>query len=157
MGACWLRRVVVRLVPGLVTMAAVHAVLLLNPNLVSSMGEGLVSAISYADKLLEFATGLYGGSLGRILLPSLSRSWASGDSAGSATLMDWGLSIVALASAPNALLFIMQPELPARPRLSFNYGRFDAHTVKMVARTLAAYTWHVRYAFVSHPITRSVC
>jgi len=136
-GHAGVRRVVARLVPGLVTMAVVQAVLLLNTNLVSSMGEGLVSSLSYADKLLEFSTGLYGGSLGSILLPSLSRSWASGDCAGYAVLMDWGLSIVALASAPNALLFTLLPELPTAA--SFNYGRFDAHTVKMVARPLAAY------------------
>ncbi|WP_075047622.1 lipid II flippase MurJ [Candidatus Tremblaya princeps] len=136
-GHAGVRRVVSRLVPGLVTMAAVHAALLLNTTLVSSMGEGLVSGQSYADKLLEFSTGLYGSALGSILLPCLARSCAAGDCAGYATLMDWGLSIVALAAAPNALLFTLLPELPTAA--SFNYGRFAAHTVKMVARPLAAY------------------
>ncbi|CUX76665.1 putative peptidoglycan biosynthesis protein MurJ [Candidatus Tremblaya princeps] len=129
------RRVAARMVPGLITMAAVQASLLLNTNLAGSMGEGLVSGISYADKLLEFSTGLFGGSLGSILLPSLSISWASGDGDGYSAIMNWGLAVVTLATAPNALLFSLLPELPTAA--FFNYGLFDAHTVKMVTRPLA--------------------
>ena len=40
---------------------------------------GSVSWLYYADRLMEFPTGVLGVALGTVLLPSLSRSFAERD------------------------------------------------------------------------------
>lgn len=51
---------------------------------------GSVSWMYYADRLMEFPSGVLGVALGTILLPSLSKSFASGNHDEYCRLMDWG-------------------------------------------------------------------
>jgi putative peptidoglycan lipid II flippase len=50
--------------------------LLINTIFASFLVTGSVSWLYYADRLMEFPTGLLGVALGTILLPSLTRSFA---------------------------------------------------------------------------------
>jgi putative peptidoglycan lipid II flippase len=51
--------------------------LLINTIFASFLVTGSVSWLYYADRLMEFPTGLLGVALGTILLPSLTRSYAT--------------------------------------------------------------------------------
>ena len=48
--------------------------LIINTIFASSLGTGSVSWLYYADRLMEFPSGLLGAALGTILLPSLSKA-----------------------------------------------------------------------------------
>jgi putative peptidoglycan lipid II flippase len=96
-----------------------------------------VSWINYADRLMEFPTALLGVALGTILLPSLSKAHVDADPHEYSSLLDWGLRVTFLLAAPSAIaLFFFAEPLTAT---LFHYGKFDAHSVVMVGRALAAY------------------
>ncbi len=52
---------------------------------------------------MEFPSGVLGVALGTILLPSLSKSFASGNHDEYCRLMDWGLRLCFLLALPSAV------------------------------------------------------
>ncbi len=131
------KRVLVKMVPATFAVSVAQLSLIINTNIASHLGQGAVSWINYADRLMEFPTALLGVALGTILLPNLSKAHVDADAAEYSALLDWGLRVTFLLAAPSALaLFFFASPLTAT---LFNYGKFDAHTVVMVARALAAY------------------
>jgi putative peptidoglycan lipid II flippase len=99
---------------------------------------GSVSWLYYADRLMEFPTGVLGVALGTILLPSLSRSFAERTGEEYSRLLDWGLRLTLLMALPAALgLAILAIPLIAT---LFHHGAFDAHDVAMTGQALTAYS-----------------
>jgi putative peptidoglycan lipid II flippase len=112
--------------------------LLLNGIFASFMVTGSVSWLYYADRLMEFPTGVLGVALGTILLPSLAKTYAAGGTQEYSRLLDWGLRLTLLLALPAALaLAILAVPLIAT---LFHHGAFRAHDVEMSARALTAYS-----------------
>lgn len=131
------KRVLAKMVPATFAVSVAQLSLIINTNIASRLGQGAVSWINYADRVMEFPTALLGVALGTILLPSLSKAHVDADATEYSALLDWGLRVTFLLAAPSALaLFFFAAPLTAT---LFNYGKFDAHTVTMVARALATY------------------
>jgi putative peptidoglycan lipid II flippase len=94
--------------------------------------------VSFGDRLMEFPTAMLGVALGTVLLPSLARANATGDTDEYAALLDWGLRLVALLALPATVgLALMAEPLTA---LLFHYGRFDARDLAMTAQAVLAYS-----------------
>jgi putative peptidoglycan lipid II flippase len=112
--------------------------LILNTIFASFLVAGSVSWLYYADRLMEFPTGLLGVALGTILLPSLSRCHADGNVAEYSKLLDWGLRLTLLLALPAALALGMI----ATPLLAtfFQHGEFSAHDVMMSRNALLGYS-----------------
>jgi putative peptidoglycan lipid II flippase len=87
--------------------------------------------LQYADRLMEFPTALLGVALGTILLPSLSKANAEGDTAEYSSLLDWGLRLTFLLALPAAvgLAALAEPLIATL----FHYGAFDAADVRASA------------------------
>src|SRR6185369_1099139 len=77
--------------------------LLINTIFASFLATGSVSWLYYADRLMEFPTGLLGVALGTILLPSLSKSYADKADGEYSLLMDWGLRLTFMLALPSAV------------------------------------------------------
>lgn len=131
------RRVLKQMLPATFAVSAAQISLIINTNIASHLADGSVSWLSYADRLMELPTGLLGVALGTILLPSLSKAHAVGDSAEYSSLLDWGLRLTFLLAAPAAVALMILSE-PLTTTL-FHYGKFDATSVTMTARALVAY------------------
>jgi len=131
------KRVLWKMLPATFAVSVGQVSLIVNTNIASHLTPGSVSWLSYADRLMEFPTALLGVALGTILLPSLSKAHADADPHEYSALLDWGLRLTFLLAAPSAvaLFFYAQPLTATL----FNYGRFGAHDVSMVARALSAY------------------
>jgi putative peptidoglycan lipid II flippase len=99
---------------------------------------GSVSWLYYADRLMEFPTGVLGVALGTILLPSLSKSVADKDNSEYSQLLDWGLRLTFILALPAsvALAVLSTPLVTGL----FHYGAFDAHDVEMTRQALMAYS-----------------
>ncbi len=131
------KRVLWKMLPATFGVSVAQLSLIINTNIASRLAAGSVSWLSYADRLMEFPTALLGVALGTILLPSLSKAHADGDAAEYSSLLDWGLRLTFLFAAPSAIaLFTFAAPLTAT---LFNYGRFGAHDVTMVAHALTGY------------------
>jgi putative peptidoglycan lipid II flippase len=131
------RRVLKQMLPATFAVSAAQISLIINTNIASHLADGSVSWLSYADRLMELPTGLLGVALGTILLPSLSKAHAAGDSAEYSSLLDWGLRLTFLLATPAAVALMILSE-PLTTTL-FHYGKFDATSVTMTARALVAY------------------
>ena len=112
--------------------------LLINTIFASFLVTGSVSWLYYADRLMEFPTGILGVALGTILLPSLSRHHADNDTNQYSATLDWGLRLTLLLALPSAAaLAVLSVPLVAT---LFEYGHFDAHDASMTRQALMAYS-----------------
>lgn len=91
------------MVPALVGVSVAPVSILINTNIASRLGEGAVTWLNYADRLMEFPTALLGVALGTVLLPSLSSALSRGEISHYQTLLDRGLRIMILFAAPAAV------------------------------------------------------
>jgi len=112
--------------------------LLINTIFASFLVTGSVSWLYYADRLMEFPTGLLGAALGTILLPSLSKTFADQAYDEYSRLLDWGLRLTILLAAPAAAaLAVLAVPLIAT---LFHYGAFSAEDVHQTRSALVAYS-----------------
>jgi putative peptidoglycan lipid II flippase len=112
--------------------------LLINQIFASFLPTGSVSWLYYADRLMEFPSGVLGVALGTILLPSLSKYHASANTTEYSRLLDWGLRLTILLAVPSAVALAVL----ALPLIStlFLYGRFGADDAWMTRQALMAYS-----------------
>lgn len=132
------RRIATLMLPALLGVSVSQVSLLINTIFASFLQTGSVSWLYYADRLMEFPSGLLGAALGTILLPSLSRCHARQDFDEYGRLLDWGLRLCFLLAAPAALALAIL----AVPLLStlFYHGAFSAHDVMQTRQALIAYS-----------------
>ncbi len=112
--------------------------LLINTIFASFLATGSVSWLYYADRLMEFPTGVMGVALGTILLPSLSKSFADKADGEYSKLLDWGLRLTLILALPAAVALAVLA-VPLVTGL-FYYGKFSPHDVEMTRQALMAYS-----------------
>ncbi|MDS4013992.1 MAG: murein biosynthesis integral membrane protein MurJ [Candidatus Accumulibacter sp.] len=132
------RRIFRLMAPALLGVSVAQVSLLLNSIFASFLNTGSVSWLYYADRLMEFPAGLLGAALGTILLPSLSKSHASGRHKEYSELLDWGLRLTFLLAAPAALALAMLA-VPLVTTL-FHHGAFTPDDVMRTREALVAYS-----------------
>ncbi|MDD3885020.1 MAG: murein biosynthesis integral membrane protein MurJ [Gallionella sp.] len=131
-------RVVRQMGPAAFGVSIAQISLILNTIFASFLVAGSVSWLYYADRLMEFPTGMLGVALGTILLPSLSKLHANNNTAEYSRLLDWGLRLTFLLALPAALALGMI----AVPLLAtfFQHGQFTVHDVLMSRNALVGYS-----------------
>jgi putative peptidoglycan lipid II flippase len=131
------RRMLRKMGPALFAVSATQISLLINTSIAAGLAEGSISALTYADRLMEFPIALLGVALGTILLPSLAKANATGDQDDYSSLLDWGLRLTFLLALPAALGMA----LLARPMLAtlFHYGAFTEAALNTATMPLMAY------------------
>lgn len=133
------RRILKLMGPAAIGVSVAQVSLLINTIFASFLPTGSVSWLSYADRLMEFPTGMLGVALGTILLPSLAKHHADNDPGEYSKLLDWGLRMTLLLAAPSAVAL----GILAIPLIStlFFHGHFTAHDVAMTRWALVAYSF----------------
>jgi putative peptidoglycan lipid II flippase len=131
-------RVLKLMAPALFGVSVSQISLLINTIFASFLVSGSVSWLYYADRLMEFPAGMLGVAVGTILLPSLSRHYASGAAEEYGKLLDWGLRVTLLLAVPAAAALAVLA-LPLIATL-FHYGRFSAEDAWMTRQALVAYS-----------------
>lgn len=131
-------RVIKQMGPAVFGVSIAQISLIINTIFASFLVAGSVSWLYYADRLMEFPTGLLGVALGTILLPSLSKLHANNDTAEYSKMLDWGLRLTFMLALPSALALGMI----AVPLLAtlFQHGAFTAHDVLMSRTALVGYS-----------------
>ncbi|WP_158367624.1 murein biosynthesis integral membrane protein MurJ [Candidatus Williamhamiltonella defendens] len=131
-------RVMKQMCPAILGVCVSQISLIINTIYASFLVSGSVSWMYYADRLIEFPSGILGAALGTILLPYLAKSFANGEVLEYSRLIDTGLRLCFLLALPAAFALI----IIAKPlTLSlFQYGKFTAFDAKMTQRALIAYS-----------------
>jgi len=132
------RRILKLMGPALLGVSVSQISLLVNTVFASFLKSGSVSWLYYADRLMEFPSGMLGVALGTILLPSLSKYHASDNHLEYSRLLDWGLRLTLLLAAPAALALA----LLAVPLIAtlFHHGAFTGDDVFQTRDALIAYS-----------------
>ncbi len=132
------RRILALMGPAVLGVSVSQISLLINTIFASFLKTGSVSWLYYADRLMEFPSGMLGAALGTILLPSLSRYHASANHREYSNLLDWGLRLTLLLAAPAALaLAVLAVPLIAT---LFHHGAFTGDDVFQTRQALVAYS-----------------
>jgi putative peptidoglycan lipid II flippase len=134
--AVW--RVLRQMGPAVFGVSIAQVSLLINVIFASFLVTGSVSWLYYADRLMEFPTGLLGVALGTILLPSLSRHYAENSARHYSELLDWGLRLTLLLAAPAAAALALLA-VPLVTTL-FHYGAFGVEDVFATRGAVIAYS-----------------
>ena len=132
------RRILLLMAPALLGVSVAQISLLLNQIFASFLPSGSLSWLYYADRLMEFPTGLLGVALGTILLPSLARHHSNQNESEYSALLDWGLRLTFVLTLPAALALAVL----AVPLVSslFQYGKFNVVDLAMTCQALVAYS-----------------
>jgi putative peptidoglycan lipid II flippase len=132
------KRILVLMGPAVLGVSVAQVSLLINTIIASFLGDGRVSWLYWADRLMEFPTGLLGVALGTVLLPSLSKYHAQSSDGEYSKLLDWGLRLTILLAAPAAVALALL-SVPLIATL-FYHGQFGEHDVWMTRQALIAYS-----------------
>ena len=131
-------RVIKQMGPAILGVSVSQISLIINTAFASLLVSGSVSWMYYADRLMELPSGVLGVALGTILLPTLSRTYASKDRHEYSRILDWGLRLCFVLVLPCAVALGLLAE-PLTVAL-FQYGQFTAFDASMTQRALIAYS-----------------
>ena len=132
------RRILGLMGPAAIGVSVAQISLLINTIIASWLGDGPISWLSYADRLMEFPNGLFGVALGTVLLPTLSKYHAESSYDEYSKLLDWGLRLIFVLVTPAAVALALL-SVPLVTTL-FHYGQFGEHDVWMTRQALVAYS-----------------
>ena len=130
-------RVLRQMAPALLGVSVAQISLLINTQIASHVAVGAVSWLTFADRLMEFPTGLLGVALGVVLLPQMAAAQARQDEAAYSGMLDWGLRLVVMLTLPCALALLLFPY--GLVSLLYHRGAFNPHDVAMTVNALRGY------------------
>ena len=132
------RRVLRAMGPAVIGVSAAQISALINTQLAALLGNGAISWITYADRLMEFPSALLGVALGTVLLPSLSQHHSEANHAQYSALLDWGVRLAFLLALPAAVALW----LLALPLVStlYQYGKFTVNDAWQTRAALVGYS-----------------
>ena len=131
-------RVLKLMAPAALGVSVAQVSLVINTQIASWLGDGPVSWLYYADRLMEFPSALLGVALGTVLLPSLVRHHGNNDPGAYSRLLDWGLRLTLLLALPAAVGLALLA-VPLVTTL-FWHGEFTRQDVLMTRAALIAYS-----------------
>jgi len=131
------RRILKLMVPVLIGSSVAQISLLLNSNLSTHFGDGSVSWLYYANRLMEFPLGIFSIAVGTAILPALAAQHALADARKFSATLDWALRAILIIGLPAAFGMV----LAAGPLVAavYGHGRFGAFDVQMTTWALWAY------------------
>jgi len=132
------RRVLLAMGPAVIGVSAAQISALINTQLAALLGNGAISWITYADRLMEFPSALLGVALGTVLLPSLSKHHSDANHVQYSALLDWGLRLAFLLALPAAVaLWLLALPLVAT---LYQYGKFTINDALQTRAALLGYS-----------------
>jgi putative peptidoglycan lipid II flippase len=124
--------------PAVLGVSAAQISTLINTQLAAYLGDGRISWITYADRLMEFPSAMLGVALGTVLLPSLVKHHHEDNQEQYRALLDWGLRLTFLLALP-AVLALAMLSVPLISTL-YQYGRFTSNDVWQTRDALLGYS-----------------
>lgn len=131
-------RQIVRLMGPVVIGSTVAQIsLLLNTALSTFTGDGSVSWLQWASRLMEFPLGVVSIAIGTATLPALSAHHSTGAQDAFSDTLDWSLRTVLVFGLPAALgvIWLAGPIVAT----TYGHGHFGPHDIRMTAYALWAY------------------
>ncbi|MFL6583580.1 MAG: murein biosynthesis integral membrane protein MurJ [Chthoniobacterales bacterium] len=131
------RTVLLLMAPAVIAASAVQVNVLVNSAFAAQLGDGPVSWLNIAFRLMQLPLGLFGVAVATVTLPLVSRSAAVGNTAEFRGALAHSLRLVMLLTIPSAIGLAMLAE----PIISviYQHGRFTADATHQTAGALRFY------------------
>src|SRR5882724_9784500 len=132
------RTVLALMGPAVVAASAVQVNVLINSGFAASLGNGPVSWLNIAFRLMQLPLGIFGVAIGTVTLPLVSKSAAVGNIDEFRSILASGMRLAFLLTIPSAIGLAML----ASPIISviYQHGRFTAQMTKETAGALQFYS-----------------
>jgi len=132
-----LRKIMKLIVPGTIGLAATQINVAVSTILATSQGDGAVSWLGYAFRLMQLPLGIFGVAIAQATLPAISRQVAALDRKGMKDTLASSIKLTAFIniSCSCALAALAEPII----RILFQHGRFTATDTVATALALKAY------------------
>src|SRR5262245_17011414 len=123
--------------PAVIAASAVQVNVLINSGFAARLGDGPVSWLNIAFRLMQLPLGIFGVAVGTVTLPLVSRTAALGDMAAFRSALAHAIRLVTLLTIPAAVGLI----LLAEPIISviYQHGRFTSESTRQTAAALQFY------------------
>ncbi len=132
-----LREILKLMAPAVIGVSAVQVNVVINSIFASGLGDGAVSWLAFAFRLIQLPIGLFGVAIATASLPSLAVHAAHHDPSAFRGKIEQALRLNAALCIPSAcgLAILSVPLVSAL----FERGKFDSHATLMTAQALSAY------------------
>ncbi len=131
------RAVLTLMGPAVIAASAVQVNVLINSGFAASLGNGPVSWLNIAFRLMQLPLGIFGVAIGTVTLPLVSKSVAVGNMDEFRAILARGIRLAFLLTIPSAIGLAML----ASPIISviYQHGRFTAEMTRETAGALQFY------------------
>jgi len=131
------RRILTLMGPAVIAASAVQVNVMVNGNFASHLGNGPVSWLGYAFRLMQLPIGIFGVAIGTVTLPVISRSAAMGNIPEFRSILAKGMRLAFLLTIPSTIGLIML----ANPIIGLIYERraFTPQDTQHAAEALQLY------------------
>src|SRR5438477_2219860 len=131
------RTVLTLMGPAVVAASAVQVNVLINSGFAVGLGNGPVSWLNIAFRLMQLPLGIFGVAIGTVTLPLVSKHAALGNTAEFRAILARGMRLAFLLTIPSAIGLAML----ASPIISviYQHGRFTAEMTRQTAGALEFY------------------
>ena len=131
------RTVLSLMAPAVIAASAVQVNVLINSGFAASLGNGPVSWLNIAFRLMQLPLGIFGVAIGTVTLPLASKSAAMGNIDEFRGILASGMRLAFLLTIPSAIGLAML----ASPIISviYQHGRFTAEMTRQTAGALQFY------------------
>jgi len=131
------RTVLTLMGPAVIAASAVQVNVLINSGFAASLGNGPVSWLNIAFRLMQLPLGIFGVAIGTVTLPLVSKSAAVGKMDEFRSILARGIRLAFLLTIPSAIGLAMF----ASPIISviYQHGRFNAEMTRETAGALEFY------------------
>jgi putative peptidoglycan lipid II flippase len=131
------RTVLTLMTPAVIAASAVQVNVLVNSGFAASLGNGPVSWLNIAFRLMQLPLGIFGVAIGTVTLPLVSKSAAVGNMVEFRATLARGMRLAFLLTVPSAIGLAML----ASPIISviYQHGRFTSEMTRETAGALQFY------------------
>src|SRR5438067_2037584 len=131
------RAVLILMAPAVIAASAVQVNVLINSGFAASLGNGPVSWLNIAFRLMQLPLGIFGVAIGTVTLPLVSISAVVGNIDEFRSILASGMRLAFLLTIPSAIGLAML----ASPIISviYQHGRFTAEMTRQTAGALQFY------------------
>lgn len=134
----YITKVVLLSLPVLIGVATNDLNEIIDKTLASSLVSGSISALSFANKLIDLILGVFISAITTVIFPLLSKQSNSDNILGMKRIMSYGINLILIISIPATVVLIVL----ASPivEVAFQRGEFDATATLMTSQALTFYS-----------------
>lgn len=132
------RRMLILMLPAVLGLSVSQINLAVNGALASTLAEGSITALRFANRLIQLPLGIFAMAISTAFFPTMTRQVAAGNLDGFKETFARGLRFILFVTIPSAVgLIVLRQPIVA---VLFQYGRFSAANTWATAYALTFYS-----------------